>query len=263
MSLHAEGRGLLWAARQASVAPNSLALWYLGGAGWAVRTEGTLLLFDPFVGPGSPPAWTRLTPPAIDTSELDLVDAVFLTHEHGDHADPTVLAVLAAKGTACAYGPASAVRVAVDAGLPRARLRELVAGEQVGVDDVVVSACEMVDPDAESTLGYVVRCGAAWLQAGDSRYHEGFARIGSYEKLDAASLSIGHNPVGKSTYMDECDAARAVRDLGVPTVIPQHFDLWQGYTMDPARLGTAMGWYAPKAKLRVPCLGERIDLHLR
>src|SRR5262245_14238924 len=98
-----------------------IALWYLGGAGYALKTATTTLLIDPFIGPGHPPAWTRNTPPAFSAGQVRGVDGVFLTHEHDDHADPMALTDIALRTEAHVVGPKSCIPIIKAAGVPRPR----------------------------------------------------------------------------------------------------------------------------------------------
>jgi hypothetical protein len=60
--------------------------------------------------------------------------------------------------------------------------------------------------------------------------------------------------------MDEADAARAARDSGTRALIPQHFDLWQGFTLDPRRVRTVASWYAPQTTVTPARFGRRITV---
>jgi L-ascorbate metabolism protein UlaG (beta-lactamase superfamily) len=73
--------------------PGSLAFWWLGQAGFAIRGAGVTLLVDPFLG-----AWEgRQIEPPVQPAEFGGVDVVFCTHEHADHLNPdTVKGVAAA-----------------------------------------------------------------------------------------------------------------------------------------------------------------------
>jgi L-ascorbate metabolism protein UlaG (beta-lactamase superfamily) len=69
-------------------------IWYLGHAGWAVKTRNHLLIFD-YVSQsrtGEMPKNPSLANGYIDPSEIkDCSVFVFVTHGHGDHFDPEIL----------------------------------------------------------------------------------------------------------------------------------------------------------------------------
>jgi L-ascorbate 6-phosphate lactonase len=264
--LAVEGRqgDLLRAARRARIRSGELALWYTGGAGYVVRTAATMVLIDPFVGPGSPPDWVRATPPVLDLdadSATAEVSAVVLSHEHDDHADPLALASLARSSGALVIGSSASLDVARSAGWPVDRCRKLDADGETKVGDLHLTAIPAHDPESAGALGYVLDTGAIrLLHCGDSLYHPGFAAAGKRWSLDALCVSVGHNPPGLTYYMDECDAARAARDARARILIPQHYDLWQGLTLDPLRVETVARWYAPETRVVPAKLRARVTI---
>src|SRR4051794_15944182 len=81
--------------RSATVADGTIALWYIGGAGYLIRAGHTTIVVDLFLGPSNPPDWMRGVPPPFAPEEIDdlgVVNAMLMTHEHLDHADPVALA---------------------------------------------------------------------------------------------------------------------------------------------------------------------------
>jgi L-ascorbate metabolism protein UlaG (beta-lactamase superfamily) len=255
---------LLRAAHRARIRAGELALWYTGGAGYVLRTAKAFLVIDPFVGPGSPPDWVRAIPPTLDLVESPLVTeigAVLLSHEHEDHADPAALAPLARASQAVVVGSAASVEVARQAGWPEARCRRLVEGDETSIADLHLTAVSANDPGAAGALGFVIDTGAVrLLHCGDSLYHAGFVDVGKRWAIDALCVSVGHNPPGLTYYMDESDAARAARDVQTRILIPHHFDLWQGLTLDPLRVETVARWYTPETQVVPAKLRTRVTI---
>jgi L-ascorbate metabolism protein UlaG (beta-lactamase superfamily) len=259
--------GFLASVRRARVSPDQIALWYIGGAGYIVRTRQATLLIDPFLGPSHPPDWVRAVPPAFAPeriAELGPIDAVLLTHEHSDHADPVALRAIATATSAPVYGPASCMGAAGEAGVPPSRCHAVGHDESFTIGDLSISAVPMVDPMAEGCNGYLVESGSVvLLLCGDSLYHDGFVGIGERWAIDAICVSVGANPPGQTFYMDEADAARAARDCHARTLIPQHFDLWQGFTLDPRCVRTVTAWYAPETRVVPARFGRRLTVGSR
>lgn len=255
---------LLEAVRQAQIEPGAIALWPLGAAGYVLKTDTVTILIDPFLGPSNPPDWIRCLPPAFDPAriaELGLIEAVLLTHEHGDHADPVALAAIGVHTAATVYGPAPCIAVARAAGFPADRCRVVGHDEALPVMEPRITAVEMRDGGVAEANGYVIETGAqTLLHCGDGIYFDGFVALGERWRIDAICVSVASNPPGQSWYMDEADAARASRDAKATTLIPQHFDLWQGFTLDPDRVRIAAGWYCPGTTVIPARLGERIML---
>jgi L-ascorbate metabolism protein UlaG (beta-lactamase superfamily) len=68
-------------------------IWYLGHAGWAVKTKNHLLIFDYVWVPRSNdiPENPSLSDGYIDPAEIeDCSVFVFVSHGHGDHFDPVI-----------------------------------------------------------------------------------------------------------------------------------------------------------------------------
>ncbi len=71
-------------------------VWYLGHCGYAVRTQGHLLIFDyqeqrDGQQPKSRPDQPSLAAGWVDPAEIkDLKVRVFVSHSHGDHFDPVI-----------------------------------------------------------------------------------------------------------------------------------------------------------------------------
>ena len=252
---------LLAVVARARVRVGEIALWYTGGAGYIVKTAGATFLIDPFVGPSNPPDWIRAIPPAFDPERLTAIDAVVLTHEHGDHADPNALGPLGRRTAAVVVGPAACVAVAEAAGVPAARCRVLAHDEALDVGDLHLTAVAMHDPGATLPNGYVLQAGEVTiLHCGDGLYFPGFVDLAQRWRFDAICVSVGTNPPGKGYYMDEADAARAARDAGAPILIPHHHDLWQGITLDPRRVAVVTRWYSPGTRVIAARLGRRITV---
>lgn len=136
---------LLEAARRARVGAGELALWNTGGAGFIVRSARTTLLIDPFLGPSNPPDWVRAVAAPFSAPALRGVDAMLMTHEHDDHADPVVLAALAARsGSALAIGPDRCTDIARRAGMPAARCLTLSHDAAIDVGEIKVRTARHV-----------------------------------------------------------------------------------------------------------------------
>jgi L-ascorbate 6-phosphate lactonase len=260
-------RGFLASVRRAKVGAGEMALWYIGGAGYVLRAAGCTLLIDPFLGPSGPPDWMREVPPAFapeSIGELGPLDAVLISHEHGDHADETALAAIARYTDAPVHGSKESIAVAEKMGVPESRLHAVGTDSRFEIGEVRVATTTAYDPLATGCRGYVLEAGGVTLlHCGDSLYFEGFADIGERWRIDAVCVSVGLNPPGKTLYMDESDAARTARDCGARILIPQHFDLWRGLTLDPRRVRTATAWYAPHTKVVPARFGRRIMVSAR
>ena len=90
------------------VRPGSLTLWWLGQAGFVIKSPvGKLIVIDPYlsnsaraIGEQDGLNLDRLVPPPLAPPELVGVDLYAMTHSHIDHLDPETLAGYRAAGGA-------------------------------------------------------------------------------------------------------------------------------------------------------------------
>ena len=140
------GRAFLKRVRADKIPAGQLALWYIGGAGYIVRTATTTLLVDPFLGPSNPPDWIRNIPPAFAPDEIDAlgpIDALLITHEHGDHADPVALAAITAVPGIPVLGTPAAIEIAMGAGIDAERAIVFPPDTSLQFRDLTVTAVPM------------------------------------------------------------------------------------------------------------------------
>lgn len=109
--------------RAAKVARKSFALWFLGQNGWVLKSPaGFVMAIDPYLTDacnGRRPYLDqeRQVPVMIEPEELR-VDLFACTHSHLDHAEPATIRGALAAGTERFLGPAEAVSIYGQAGVP-------------------------------------------------------------------------------------------------------------------------------------------------
>lgn len=236
---------------RAHVAPGDATMWYIGGAGYIVKTATATIYVDPFCGPSLDETWVRNLPPPFDPLEVGRCDLVLSTHEHADHCDPHVLGPMLERTAALFAGPRTSVEAARSVGWPDSRLRALARGDALSVGDVTVTAVRSLDPHAAGCNGYVlaVASGPIVINMGDSLFFDGLGAELRAWSVDLLCVSVAHNPPDETFYMSEVDAVRAARDAGARILMPHHWDLWRWVAMDPGRIGAVAPWYAPDTRV--------------
>src|SRR2546425_944420 len=122
--------------RALDLAPGTIALWWLGQAGFAVRAGGLVLLLDPFLAPMA----ERVSPPAFEPEDAVGVDVVTCSHEHYDHLDLASLPEIArASPSARFVVPRPLVDAVAAAGVPRQRLVGAQPDERIRLDGVTIT----------------------------------------------------------------------------------------------------------------------------
>jgi len=247
------------ALRALDLAPGTIALWWLGQAGFAVRAGGLVMLLDPFLAPMA----ERASPPAFDPDDAVGVDVVTCSHEHYDHLDLASLPAIArASPKARFIVPRPVVDAVAAAGVPRERivgaqpderirldgvtLHPLPARHGVGMADAYTFGREL-SGGLYRFLGFVVDDGVARVyHAGDTIAYDGQA-----ERLRALNVDVALLPInGRDHYreaagivgnLDHREAARLAADAKVDVLVPMHYDTFASNRGYPSHLVDFIG----------------------
>ncbi len=195
-------------------------LTYFGHSAFSITTpSGQVALIDPWVmtNPVCPESLKKIT----------RLDAIFITHGHGDHLGDTVALAkqhrpaLVAIYETCLWleskGFGDQTRPMSKGGSQKVGDFEVTmthAFHSGGIEDggKVIYAGE--------PAGYLVRCGGGFTlyHAGDTTVFGDMKIIGELYKPDLACL-----PIGDRFTMGPREAAYAIRLLGVKHVVPMHY----------------------------------------
>ena len=242
------------ALRALDLAPGTIALWWLGQAGFAVRAGGLVMLVDPFLAPMA----ERVSAPAFDPDEAVGVDVVTCSHEHYDHLDLASLpAIAGASPEARFVVPRPLVDAVTAAGVPRGRLIGAQPDERIRLDGVTlhplparhgVGMADAYTFGRELSgglyryLGYVLDDGVTRVyHAGDTIVYDGQAERLRALRTDVALLPINgrdhfRETAGVVGNMDHREAAQLAADARVDLLVPMHYDTFRENLGYPAHL---------------------------
>lgn len=209
-----------------------LEMTFCGHAAFAFKTpSGKHILVDPFLT-GNPACPEGLKQPKH-------VDAIFLTHGHGDHLGDTV--DLAKK-----FGAPCLAMIELGAWLGKHGVKNVIGINKGGSTDVAgvrvtmthaVHSSGIADGDSMAYGGEAAGLiltfenGVKVYHAGDTCVFSDMKLIGDIYKPDVALL-----PIGDFYTMGPDEGAYAVRLLGVKTVIPMHYGTFPVLVGTPAKL---------------------------
>jgi len=226
-------------------------LTWLGHSNFRIDTaSGSTLLIDPFFegNPKSPTPW----------KDLGTVDAVLVTHDHGDHVGQAVeicrdtgAALVAVVGTAGKL---------MEAGVPQAQIVGGVGmniGGTVEVAGVRATMTQAVhSTDSGACAGYIVDLGDFVLyHAGDTGVMASMGLLGELYDIDLALL-----PIGGHFTMDARQAALACRLLSCKAVTPMHWGTFPVLEQNTQAFAAALEQFSPSTRLAVMEPGAPVTL---
>lgn len=209
---------------QLTASREGIAVCWLGNLSWLIFARGRLIAFDLDLDLD-----LRLKPSPIPVTEIaPHLDALFVTHEHGDHFNAATGAVLAQESACRFVVPASCETKALSIGVPKERL--LIARPRVPFDlpGIHVAPLRALHGDRHQAVykhanlddcGYVLTLGdQRLLQPGDSVLLQDHLEL---EGIDILFVSpTDHN-------MAVQPAATLIRALTPQHIFPQHFGTYR------------------------------------
>ncbi len=233
--------------RDVAVPPGHLALWWLGQAGFLIKTPGGVTAaLDPYlsnsckaIGEAAGFDMDRMVPPPLEPAGLAGIDLYCVTHSHQDHLDPeTIGPFLAVDDGAKFVAPAESAEKLASIGVPRGRLEVTWPNRTVTVGDLSLRAAFAIPlgGDDLTHVGYfcVVDGGPRVYFTGDTAYHDVLVAAMAPHRPDVLVAVIN----GAFRNMGPADAATLAARLGVKVVIPCHHDLFRDNMQPPQMLRT-------------------------
>lgn len=269
-----------WLPRAVAAAePDTVALWYLGCNGFAIKgRDGTVLWIDPYVGTGDPPRTVRMIPVPFDPADVADADAVFATHEHTDHVHGPSQAPILANTGAEFIAPDDSLSVARETerwtetwDVDDEQFLEVTEGDELRIGEFDISVVETHDADATHPVGYVIDHPTGTVfHAGDSKPSPSFSALADTHDIDLGILAFGSvgripdketgEPTRTKWYSNESEIVEAASALELDRLVPTHWDMWKGLTADPTALHEHARSFDHPERLTIVEIGDRIDL---
>jgi L-ascorbate metabolism protein UlaG (beta-lactamase superfamily) len=241
-------------AMAATLGPNQVLLWWLGQASFLLRGARRSVLVDPYLTPSD----RRLSAPPFAPSEVHSVDAVAITHEHGDHLDRECVIELARRLPDASWiAPRPIVDQLTTLGVEQGRVAGAQPGDEIDLDGATLHAIEahhgVQTADAYDGgralsgglvryLGYVLDFGGPRVyHSGDTLVYEGLAGAVARLRPDVALLPINgrdffRESAGLVGNMSAGEAAQLAARTGADVLVPIHYDMFANNLGFPAHL---------------------------
>ena len=225
-------------------------LTWIGQAGFALLAGSTRILIDPFVGEHE---LRRVAPPPLEQVACD-VDWLLITHEHMDHLDPAFLPLVVERSPGVQIVLPSPLVETVTQLSSCDRLHPVQPGDKLRLSDdaslEVMPACHAVDVGEAygdgSTGERTARFVGYLLQFGKlSVYHSGDTLVTTelLEHLASRTVDVALLPINGRDYFRERaglvgnmgvrEAVGLAVQIGARTLVPMHWDLFEGNTERP------------------------------
>lgn len=253
----------------ARVPAGQVLAWWLGQASVLLRGGGRSLLLDPFLSP-SP---RRLHAAPFPASDLHGVDAVLITHEHGDHLDRETVTELARRASATWVAPAPIAGQLRELGVKDAHLVAAKPSTAIELGAVTIRPIEahhgvqVADAYGNGTalsggqvrfLGYLVQLGGVHVyHAGDTVVYEGLSEMLTRLGVHLAMLPINGRDFFRERQgivgnMTAEEAAQLADRAGADVLVPLHYDMFAGNRGYPAHLVQVVLERFPKLAVWIP-----------
>lgn len=263
---------------------DQIALFYLGQLGFLIKYREKYILIDGYLtdsvdrhSAGGPVAWVRNYPSPIAPEELDFVDYIFCTHDHGDHADAETLCGILQVNDKAKYIVSSAFTGSlVKMGIPEERIQGVCADQKICLEGKISvtpipaahEELRLNEKGEYFDLGFVFEFASASDTESVTLYHSGDCC--PYKGLDEriAGVDVMIVPVNGRDYyrtqvqniigcFDSREAAVLAKNAGAKLLIPAHFDLYNVNCINPAHFVDELKTVNPKQAFHMFVPGER------
>lgn len=204
---------------------SGIGVCWLGNLGWLLRAEGKLIAFDLDLDRES-----RLQPSPISTEDLaPVLDAMLITHEHGDHFSGPTSKILNEKSACQFVLPANCVEKGHSFGISDARISVAHPFEPMDVCGFETEPKRALHGHTNFTVyrrANMEDCGYVLKMAGHIVYQPGDTvllqeHMEDFEDVDVLFVS----PTLHNTHLDA--SRRLIEAIQPDYIFPQHFGTYQ------------------------------------
>ncbi len=207
-----------------------LAVWWMGNAGWLIKSGDLLIGTDLDLEPAR-----KLDPPPLDARDLaQELDVAFVTHQHGDHCNiPTIRAL--AQGSRCTFVlPQTCLRQVAALAIPENRIVVPEPLHPFDIKGIRVEPVHAIHGNQEFTVltreaafvdGIAHNCGYVFNLNGQRLFEPGDSVL-TEEHLGLKNIDVLFvSPTVHNMYTDR--SMILINRLEPAFIFPQHFGTYQ------------------------------------
>ncbi|MEW9700940.1 MBL fold metallo-hydrolase [Paenibacillus sp. SI8] len=197
-------------------------------AGIRVQFETTSIVIDPLYN--FPSKFGQPHEPMHALHEFGPVDAVLITHHHGDHFDPEAIVAFYGENIPV-YLPAESLELARDTKLTN--VHGVALGDSIQIGTLTAAPTYSVDGMGDPQVAWTVQGGGKkMIHCGDTLWHGYWWKIAkTYGPFDAVCLPVngavlqlpGVTPSGQPISLTPEQAVSAAVILGAANLVPIHY----------------------------------------
>jgi L-ascorbate metabolism protein UlaG (beta-lactamase superfamily) len=255
------------------------AVWFFGQESVAVKGNETVIHVDPFYSDylevrGVKRAYPALLKPV----NITVADLCLITHEHEDHLDPWTLKVIAEQCPEAMFMAPINCRAEMEStcGIKPERIIDALTGEWMefkgrGGERIRIKPIPAAHEEVETTgsdrshryVGYLLEMnGVKVYHAGDTVVYPGLPELLAEEAIDLGMIPINGRDYFRTSRgivgnMNVREAAELAKMTRMDTVIPLHYDLFDGNSEKPGNFVQELYERYPEQKCHVMARGER------
>jgi L-ascorbate metabolism protein UlaG (beta-lactamase superfamily) len=207
-----------------------IAVWWVGNAGWLIKSDGVLFGIDLDLDPRE-----KVQPPPVTAAELARdIDVVFVTHHHGDHCNLPTLRALAQGGQCMFVLPRPCLKAAAGLQIPQERIRVPEPGRPFEIRGIRVEPTHAIHGNQEFTVltrepdfveSIAHNCGYVFTVGGKRLFHPGDSVL-TEEHLALKNIDVLFvSPTVHNMYVDR--SMILINRLEPAYIFPQHFGTYR------------------------------------
>ncbi|MCL2819207.1 MAG: MBL fold metallo-hydrolase [Oscillospiraceae bacterium] len=210
-----------------TVPSDKVALWFLGQAGYYIKSGDCSILIDPYLSDCVSkvnPLFLRRYPVPVDPAVVK-ADIFIVTHDHLDHLDPETIEVYSHKDSTIFVGPRFAAKKLAELGIPDGNIQVVDSGETLDFSGVRIEGVFALPTgsDVLDTTGYLLT-----FANGKTVYHTSDTEfcdllLKACPNADVLLTCIN----GKFGNLNIADAVKLTAAVNPRYVIPNHYDVME------------------------------------
>ena len=228
--------------KAAVVEPNKVQLYWLGQAGFAIKTAtGKILFIDPYFTDSvyqsfceeNGYAFKRLSAPLLDADDL-ASDEIYISHEHGDHLDVEAFPQACAEECTRIICNDESSKILKELGVETSKIEEVQVGDYIQGEGYSVRILRANHGDlCPNAMGFLFDFGTVRIYySGDTCFDEQLAKEVSAYAPDVCLLPVN----GAFGNLNHEEAVKFAKIIKGKVLIPYHFWTFPLHLGEPLEL---------------------------